>query len=147
MCIRERWHVMQKPKLCSYKWACSKLIMHMHGKFWVCRALGNAELCILVRAFFPWDAWSSLGGSSVYACFFRWHALKIQWLIDKYTPDDQKPFDIIDRDTLLEPRETWLLSCLCWPIVWLGLQCSNSDRWLTGVPMRDSVIITRWLSN
>ena len=31
--------------------------------------------------------------------------------------------------------------CLCWPIVWLGLQCSNLDRWLTGLPMRDSVII------
>ena len=25
---------------------------------------------------FPWDAWSSLGGSSAYACFFSWHALK-----------------------------------------------------------------------
>ena len=33
------------------------------------RALGNAELRVLVRKFFPWDACFSLGGSSMYACF------------------------------------------------------------------------------
>ena len=72
--------------------------------------------------------------------FFSRHMLKTQLLRDKYTPGDQKPFDIIDCDTLFGPRETWSLSCLCWPIVWLGLLCSNSDRWLTRLPMRDSVI-------
>ena len=30
MCIREKWHVMLKPKLCSYKWTCSKLILHIY---------------------------------------------------------------------------------------------------------------------
>ena len=72
--------------------------------FMKCRALGNAELRVLVRTFFPWDACFLLGGSPAYACFFSQHALKIQELRDKYTPGDQKPFDIIDRDTL---------SCLC----------------------------------
>ena len=42
------------------------------------RALGNAELRVLVCTFFPWDAWFSQGRSSAYACFFSWHALKIQ---------------------------------------------------------------------
>ena len=42
------------------------------------RALGNAELRVLVRTFFPWDACFSLDGSSAYACFFNRHALKIQ---------------------------------------------------------------------
>ena len=42
------------------------------------RALGNAELRVLVRTFFPWDACLSLGESSAYACFFSRHALKIQ---------------------------------------------------------------------
>ena len=65
------------------------------------RALGNAELRVLVRTFFPWDACLSLGGSSAYACFFSRHALKMQELTDKLTRD-QKPFDIIDRDTLFE---------------------------------------------
>ena len=36
-CIKEKWHVIQNPNLCSYKWACWKLIMHMHRKFWVCK--------------------------------------------------------------------------------------------------------------
>ena len=58
------------------------------------RALGNAELRVLVRTFFPWDAGFTLGRSSVYACFFSRHALKIQKLIDKYTPGDQKPFEL-----------------------------------------------------
>ena len=35
----------------------------------MCRALGNAELRVLVRTFFPWDACLSLGESSAYACF------------------------------------------------------------------------------
>ena len=33
------------------------------------RALGNAELRVLVLTFFPWDAWFLLGGSPAYACF------------------------------------------------------------------------------
>ena len=37
--------------------------------------------------------------SRVRMFFFSRHALKIQELIDKYTLGDQKPFDIIDRDT------------------------------------------------
>ena len=40
------------------------------------RALGNAELRVLVRTFFPWDACFSLVGSSAYACFFSRHTLK-----------------------------------------------------------------------
>ena len=44
----------------------------------LCRAFGNAELRVLVRTFFPWDAWFSLGESPAYACFFSRHALKIQ---------------------------------------------------------------------
>ena len=46
-----------------------------------------------------------LGGSSVYACFYSRHALKNQSLRDTYTPGDQKPFDIIDRDTLFGRRD------------------------------------------
>ena len=42
------------------------------------RALGNAELRVLVRTFFPWDACFPLGRSSAYACFFSRHAPKIQ---------------------------------------------------------------------
>ena len=32
-----KWHVVQKPKLCSYKWACLTLILCVHGKFWACK--------------------------------------------------------------------------------------------------------------
>ena len=113
--------------------SCKFILLHIVPP-WRVRALRNAELCVLVRTFFPWDAWFSLGESPAYTCFFSRHALKFQI---------KSPL-ILSIATRFS-REKRLLSCLCWPIVWLGLQCSNSDRWLTGLPMRDSVIITRWL--
>ena len=67
-------------------WQLIYYLLRCHG-FCVCnagistsviRAFVNAELRVLVNTFFPWDAWFSLGGSSVYACFFSRHALKIQ---------------------------------------------------------------------
>ena len=42
------------------------------------RALGNAELRVLGRKLFAWDAWFSPGGSPAYACFFSRHVPKIQ---------------------------------------------------------------------
>ena len=86
----------------------------------------------------PWDALFLLGGSSAYTCFFSRHALKIQEHTGR-----SKALWYYRSWHAFEPQESWLLSCLCWPIVWLGLQWSKSDRWLTGLPMRDSVIITR----
>ena len=61
------------------------------------RALGKAELRVLGHKLFPWDAWILPGGRSVYACFLFGLCQR-----DKYTPGDQKPFDIINGDTLLE---------------------------------------------
>ena len=66
------------------------------------RALGNAELCVLVRTFFPWDACFPLGRSSAYACFFKSACAKNPVADRLINTGNQKPFDIIDRDTLFE---------------------------------------------